>query len=568
MTSTPEYANLIELLRAGAADNPDTVAYRFLADGENETDALTWAQVDLRARTLGSYLEQITKPGDRAILLYPSGLEAVVAFLGCIYAGVCPTPAFPLQPGRPPTAFLALVKDAQTDIILTTTEGQAFAQSLITAHPGAPTLRWITTDTLDPALAEEWKMPDLTDDLPMMLIYTSGSTSTPRGVIRRQRDVTRVLAFATKTAPPGMEKMLVWAPLYHGSGLVGAGLTPFLFHSELILMQPLAVMEKPLRWLRAISNFRVTSSGGPNFLYQYCVDRITPAEREGLDLSSWQMASSAGEPVRASTVELFSNTYAPYGFNRESFGTGYGLTESGLQGTHSFGIKITPFDRNALRDGQVKILDESDPAAVALVSCGFPSPIMQLKIVDPDTCLESPSDRVGEVWLSGINIADGYWNNPQATEETFRAKIADTGEGPFLRTGDLGFLYEDELYIAGRIKETIIVHGRNYYAQDIESAVGGSHPAIQPAASAAFSAPIGSEERVVIFQELKPTAQNINPDEITQAMRRAAAETLGLSLYAVVLTKPGALPRTGMGKIQRYAVRKQYLDSQESEQLV
>jgi acyl-CoA synthetase (AMP-forming)/AMP-acid ligase II len=555
-------------MHGGAAENPDTVTYRFLADGENESATLTWAQVDLRARIVGGFLEQITKPGDRAIMLYSSGLEAIVAFLGCVYAGVAPVPALPLQPGRPPTAFLAMVKDAQADIILTTTEGKVFAEPLVAALPDAPALRWVSTDTLDAALAQEWKMPELTSDLPAFLIYTSGSTGSPRGVLRRQRDVARTVAMATKTAPPGLGKLLVWAPLYHGSGLMGAGLTPFMFRSELILMPPLAVMEKPLRWLKAISNFQVTSSGGPNFIFQYCVDRITPTEREGLDLSSWVSAGSGGEPVRMSTVEQFCKTYEPYGFKRESFGTGYGLTESGLQGTQSRGIKIYGFDRNALRENKVKLLDESDPAAVALVSCGHPIPTMKLKIVDPATCLECPPERVGEVWLSGMSVADGYWNNPEATEATFHAKIADTGEGPFLRTGDLGFLYEGELYIAGRIKETIIVHGRNYYAQDIESAVGGSHPAIQPAASAAFSVPVGAEERIVIFQELKPDAQNINPDEITQAMRRAAAETLGLSLYAVVLVKPGALPRTGMGKIQRYAVRKQYLDSQESEQLV
>ena len=267
-------------------------------------------------------------------------------------------------------------------------------------------------------------------------------------------------------------------------------------------------------------------------------------------------------------MQQFADAYEPYGFRRESFSTSYALSESGLQGTVSFGFKAQGFDRDALYEHQVVPRDEADPGAVVLVSNGFPLPTMEILIVDPDTCLVCPPDRVGEVWMAGLSVSAGYWNNPEETERAFHARISDTGAGSYLRTGDLGFFYEDELYIAGRIKETIIVHGHNYYAQDIETAVGSSHPAIQPAASAAISVPVGAEERVVIFQELKENVTNIDADAITQAVRRAAAEKLELSLYAVVLVKAGALPRTGMGKIQRNLVRSQYLESQSSEQLV
>ena len=281
-----------------------------------------------------------------------------------------------------------------------------------------------------------------------------------------------------------------------------------------------------------------------------------------------QGASSGGEPVRQSTVQQFADAYEPYGFRRGSFSTGYGLSESGLQGTVSFGFKAQGFDRDTLFDRQVMPCDETDPGAVVLVSNGFPLPTMEILIVDPDTCLKCPPDRVGEVWMAGLGVAAGYWNNPEETVRIFHARVADTGAGPYLRTGDLGFFYEDEIYIAGRIKETIIVHGHNYYAQDIETAVGSSHPDLQPAASAAFSAPIGAEERVVIFQELKENLTHVDAEAITQAIRHAAAEKLELSLYAVVLVKAGALPRTGTGKIRRNLVRSQYLESQSSDQLV
>lgn len=571
MLSSSEYANLIELLQARAAENRESVPFHFLADGESETASLSLGELDDRARTIGAQLQQMTQPGDRAVMLYASGLEPLVVFLGCLYAGVVPVPSFPVQPNRPPTAFAAMLKDAQTDLILTTSSALPGTQTLLTSIPNvldASKLRWLATDTLDPALGATWRMPDITPDLPILLFYTSGSTSQPRGVVRTHRDVLEGIAAALVYASDILKSMVAWAPLYHASGLLGAGLTPLLLRSQLILLPPLAVMEKPIRWLRAISNYQGTSSGGPNFIYQYSVDRTTPAEREGLDLSSWVSASCGGEPIRMSTLDHFARTYEPYGFRRESFTTGYGLTESGLQATFSLGIKASGFDRTALRHNQVVACDTADPSAVVLVSCGYPMPTMTVRIVDPVTCLECPPDRVGEIWLSGITVADGYWNNPEETERAFRARLADSGEGPYLRTGDLGFFYEDELYIAGRLKETIIVHGRNYYAQDIEGAVAASHPAIQPAASTAFSVPVGVEERIVIFQELKPDAQNVDAEEITQAMRRAAAETLELSLYGVVLVKAGALPRTGMGKIQRYLVRKQYLDSQSSDQLV
>lgn len=571
MLSSPEYSNLIELLQARAAENRDYVGYHFLADGENESASLSWGELDDRARAIGAQLQQMTEPGDRAMMLYPSGLEVLIAFMGCLYAGVVPVPAFPLQPNRPPTAFAAMLKDAQTDVIMTTSPSLAGTQLLLATIPDvldARPLRWLATDTLDPALAETWQMPRITPELPILLFYTSGSTSQPRGVVRTHREILEGISSSLSYVADILKSMVVWAPLYHASGLLGAGLTPLLLRSQLILLPPLAVMEKPIRWLISISNYHGTSSGGPNFIYQYCVDRTTPAEREGLDLSSWLNASCGGEPIRMSTLDQFARTYEPYGFRREGFTTGYGLTESGLQATFSLGITARGFDRTALRENQVIACETTDPGAVVLVSCGYPVPTMTVRIVDPVTCLECPPDRVGEIWLSGITLADGYWNNPEETERTFRARLADTGEGPYLRTGDLGFFYEGELYIAGRLKETIIVHGRNYYAQDIEGAVAASHPAIQPAASAAFSVPVGAEERIVIFQELRPDAQNVDPEAISQAMRRAAAETLELSLYGVVLVKPGSLPRTGMGKIQRYLVRRQYLEAQSSDQLV
>lgn len=570
MQPAPEkFISLVELLRTKAEEQPNTAPYIYLVDGEAQTAPLTFAEFDRQARMIAAHLQQTAKKGDRALLLVTHGFEPLIAFLGCMYAGIVPVPSFPMQPNRPPTAFAALLKDADTNIVVTNSALRANAEPLLSQIPGLGPLHWVEKDQLAPALAEEWRMPDLHIDDPLLILYTSGSTSQPKGVYITNRGFDQQAQRAMILLEMmGEAKVVTWAPFYHGAGLMSVGVVPLLAPWHLIAMPAAAVMEKPLRWLKAVSDYQATSSGGPNFLYQYCVDRVTPAEREGLDFANWFSANCAGEPIRMPTLEAFATAYAPYNFRRESFSTAYALSESGLTGTLSFGIKARALDRAALLENKVKPSTEDDPGATVLVSCGIPAMGVTLKIVDPQTCLECPPDTVGEIWMQSPVAASGYWNKPRETQETFHAQLADTGEGPYLRTGDLGFLYEDELYVAGRLKETIIVHGRNYYAQDIEAAVAHCHPAIQPAAAAAFSVPVGAEERIVLFQELRANQADADTDPVTQAIRHAVAEALQLSLYAVVLVKANVLPRTGTGKIQRYLVRQQFLQAQDVLQTV
>lgn len=565
-----KFERLVDLLQAQAQAEPDTTAYLYLGDGENVSATLTYGELDRQARRIGAHLQELARPGDRAVMLYPQGLEPVAAFLGCLYAGVAPVPSFPLTPGRPPTLLAGLLKDAETNLILTTRAMRAQVEPVLAALAGPGQLRWGETDDwAQDASAKDWRKPELLPGQPVLLLYTSGSTSAPKGVVITNRNALENMLTVQRALQinPG-DTMVVWAPLYHGTGLLSAGLTPLTFGTRLVLMPPLAVMEQPLRWLRAITTYRAAMASAPNFLYQYCVDRIPEADRAGLELSSWRNASSGGEPIRMSTLEQFGAAYEPYGFRRDSWGTGYGLSESSIVGTVSRKITFRAWSRSALQQHEVVACDPDDPDAWTLVSVGKPFPTLDIRIVDPFTCVECAADRVGEIWMAGPTVAAGYWRNPEETERAFHAHIAGTDEGPFLRTGDLGFFYEDELYIAGRLKETIIVHGRNYYAQDIEAAVAGSHPAVQPAAAAAFSVPVGAEEQIVLFQELKQGQEGADVETVSRAIRRAAADALGLSLYAVVLVKPGSLPRTGMGKIQRYAVRDEFLKSQHSKQLV
>jgi acyl-CoA synthetase (AMP-forming)/AMP-acid ligase II len=495
-------------------------------------------------------------------MLYPPGIDSVPAFFGATYAGLVPVPVIPPRPDQPPTALARILADAKADLILTTAATIERAQRQFHGSEFLTRFRWIATDTL----AAQQPPYDVTpfvaqpDDL-AVLLYTSGSTNFPKGVMLTHANLLNHLRAANEHFNPvPQDSMVAWMPLYHGSGLIGSVLHPMYSSVDVTILSALEVIQRPVHWLQTLSRLRATISSGPNFLYQACIDRITPAERADLDLSAWRFAFLGAEPIRAATLTRFYETFAPQGFRASAFHVAYGQSETTLLTTiRDSGMPdVLTLDRTALQRGQA-VPAAPGESGQTLVSCGKPVVDTLVRIVDPQTHSLLPSDTIGEIWVQGPTVARGYWNNPDATREQFHAEIAATGEGPFFRTGDLGFLHAGELYIAGRLKDLIIVRGKNYYAQDVEAAVVSAHPALQPGAAAAFGIERDGAEAIVLMHEVHPDIDNLNVEEIAQALRAAAATALDLPLYAVVVVAANSLPRTPTGKIQRFLCRREFL---------
>jgi acyl-CoA synthetase (AMP-forming)/AMP-acid ligase II len=543
-----------------ALHQPHECAYTFLVDGETEEVSLTYGELDRQARAIAARLQSVGADGARVLLLYPPGLEYIAAFFGCLYAGMVAVPSYPPRLSRPAPRLQAIVADAEATVALTTTRILSNVERRFAHTPELEALRWLATD--DPA--EDWRDPEVESDTLAFLQYTSGSTAAPKGVMVSHGNLLHNSALIHQCFEhTPHSRGMVWLPPYHDMGLIGGILQPLYGGFPVVLMSPVAFLQAPLRWLQAISRHRATASGGPNFAYDLCVQRITPEQRETLDLSTWEVAFNGAEPVRHETMERFTAAFEPCGFRREAFYPCYGLAEATL--IVSGGLKADPpvayaVRGSALGGNRVVAAIEEGEGGRMLVGCGQTLPGQKIVIADPETLTRRPPDRVGEIWVSGPSVAQGYWNKSEETGHTFRAHLADTGEGPFLRTGDLGFLKDGELFVTGRIKDLIIIRGRNHYPQDIELAVEQSHPALQPGSGAAFSVDLDGEERLVVVQELKRVHRNADADEVTQAIRQAVAEEHELQVYAVTLIRPMSLPKTSSGKIQRHVCRRQFLE--------
>jgi acyl-CoA synthetase (AMP-forming)/AMP-acid ligase II len=572
-----EPSTLVEILRWRAIHQPDRLAYTFLQDGETEEAHLTYADLDRRARAIGALLQDLGMYGERALLLYSPGLEFIAGFFGCLYAGVVAVPVYPPHPARLDRTLprlRATANDAQPAAILTSSALVSLAESLRAQAPDLQALRWLATDAIDTRLAEQWQQPAQDGTSLAFLQYTSGSTTAPRGVMLSHSGLLHNLTLIQQSFEISPDtRGLFWLPLYHDSGLIGGVLEPLYRGCISIIMSPMAFLQRPFRWLQAISRNRATCSGAPNFAYDLCVRKITPEQRTTLDLSSWDLAFTCAEPVRCETLERFATTFAPCGFRREAFYPCYGLAEATL--IASGGLKAAPpvvltLQSAALGRNCVIAASSGEDGTQTLVGCGQNLGDQEIIIVHPETLTRCSPDEVGEIWIAGPSVAKGYWNRPEETKRTFQAYLTETGEGPFLRTGDLGFLKDGELFITGRLKDLIIIGGSNHYPQDIEQTVEQSHPSLRPSCCAAFSVDRDGEERLVIVAEVerrRHPERDQPPDTVAprftagvvQAIRRAVAECHELRVYAVLLLKPGTIPKTTSGKLQRHACRTGFL---------
>jgi acyl-CoA synthetase (AMP-forming)/AMP-acid ligase II len=558
-------ASLVEVLQARADATPDEMVFCFLIDGEEDGPRLTYAELDRQARGIAAVLRDQAEPGDRALLLYEPGLAFVPAFFGCLYAGILPVPACPPRLVRLAQSWQTLAgiaSDCQPNAVLTTGDLAAgLAKGLGNLTAGASP-HCLATDLADSSHARRWRQPRIDPDAAAFLQYTSGSTAAPKGVTITHRNLMHSeRAIETVAEHCGLGSGVCWVPLYHDFGLV-AGVLQGMFHrSPVIIMSPLAMLQRPIRWLQAISRYRSDTSGGPTFGYDLCVQRITPDQKAALDLSTWSVAGVGGEPVSARTLECFAEAFAPCGFRPEAFCPCYGLAEATL-GVTSVAKKARPTVRrvhsDALEQGRVLDAPSDAPGVRSLVSCGRPLLDTQVVIVHPDTRRRCADETVGEIWVAGPAVAQGYWNRPEETERTFRARLSDTGEGPFLRTGDLGFLSGGELFVTGRLKDVIVIRGRNHYPEDIETTVQSVHPALRAGCGAAFETGNDGPPRLVIAQEVDRRTHGVDVKTLIGDIRQVVAERHELMVHDVQFLEPGGLPRTSSGKVQRHACRLGY----------
>ena len=514
-----------------------------------------------RVQAIAAQLQAVDGVGERVLLLLPPGLDYIAAFLGCLYAGAIAVPVYPPRRNRSLSRLQAIVSDASPRIVLTTTDLLPHLQSESGIGLGVETLTGLAVDTIHPDLARQWQPPVIGADSLAFLQYTSGSTANPKGVMVTHRNLLHNLALIRErfTVTP-QSRIVSWLPPYHDMGLIGGILQPLYAGAQVVLMTPVAFLQRPIRWLQAITQSQADISGGPDFAYALCAQRITAEERATLDLSHWQLAFNGAEPVRAETLTRFAEAFSPCGFQASSFYPCYGMAEATLLitgGTRAASPVYKRIQSDALTQHQVVTAPTQAEGAQTLVGCGQTPPSLTLAVVDPETQLRCPPDQVGEIWLAGASVAQGYWHQFAATTATFQAHLADSQDGPFLRTGDLGFLAGNELFITGRLKDLIIIRGRNHYPQDLEQTAEQAHPALRAGGGAAFGIEVGGDHRLVIVHEVERRMVRGLDDSVTgdiaQAIRKAIAEHHDLQVYAVYLLKPGGIPKTSSGKIQRRA---------------
>ncbi len=561
-----EFTNFVDLVNERGQHQPEKLAYIFLERGETEASTLTYKQLDEQAKAIAASLQSVNASGERALLLYQPGLDFIAAFFGCLYAGVIAVPAYPPRRNQKLSRLQAIIQDAQAKIVLTST---SLLQNLQTSfHEDGveiSQLHWLATDGLSGDLAQAWQPEQLNHHTLAFLQYTSGSTGNPKGVMVSHGNLLANSAVIHKLfGHTANSQGLIWLPPYHDMGLIGGILQPLYGGFPVTLMSPVDFLQKPIRWLQAISRYQATTSGGPNFAYDLCIRKVTPEQLENLDLSSWDLAFTGAEPIRAETLEEFTSKFAPCGFRKEAFYPCYGMAETTLilSGGEKKALPITcNIETTALEQNRiVKVEDTSWENYRTIIGCGKTHLHHQVVIVNPESLTVCEPGEVGEIWVAGASIAQGYWNQTEETEKTFRAYLADTGAGPFLRTGDLGFLADGELFITGRIKDVIIIRGQNHYPQDIELTVENSHPALKISSGAAFTIDFQGYERLVIVQEVERSyLRKLNVQEVVGSIRQAVVAQHGLDIFATVLVKTNSIPKTSSGKIRRRACRTAFL---------
>ncbi len=560
---TQEPATLQDLLSLRADKDADHVGFISLAESLEEEGRLTYGVLYARARAIAGLLEQCGSGSRPVALLYPPGLDYVVAFFGCICAGV---PAVPLYPPINTSTLhrvRCVLANSDAGVLLTNTTGAAAIAQGRLIEDSLSELQMLNTDTLRSKTGSEEPMRRVTPDGAAVIQYTSGSTRQPRGVVLSHANLMYNLSqirarFENDENGCGV----TWLPLYHDMGLIGGVLQPIFARFPAIMLSPSAFLHNPLRWLHAISASGAKISGAPNFAYSLCVERFKPENAKQLDLSAWEVAFCGAEPVRATTLKRFAAVFKPYGFRESAFCPCYGLAEATLMVTarsKSEPLRIIEVNDVELARNVAVVDDSENQKKRSVVSCGRSLTGQRLLIVDPEERLILPEGRVGEIWVSGPSVASGYWNRRAETDAVFNWELANTLERGFLRTGDLGFLADGDLFVTGRLKEIIIINGRNFYPHDIEEAITSVSPDFRAGEGVAFSVDSDCGERLVVVQEFSCDHNPLNSETLRMQARRVIAENFGIELYDFVIVRSRTLSKTTSGKPRRLDTRADYI---------
>ncbi|MDJ0650824.1 MAG: fatty acyl-AMP ligase [Xenococcaceae cyanobacterium MO_188.B19] len=555
---------LVDLLRERAKTQPEKLAYRWLENGKNSNKTLTYSDLEQQAIAIATKLRNLQPKGSRAILIYPynSGLEFIAGFFGCLYAEMVAVPAHPPQNSSALRDLQQRLVNSEAKIILTTKSLLSKVQKRLSKSIVESSI-WLATDNLElNSQKQSWDVEVKPETL-AFLQYTSGSTGIPKGVMITHECLMfnqQILkqAFAGDANSVGVG----WLPLYHDMGLIGNILHALYLGIPCVLMSPVDFIQKPIKWLEAISRYGGTISGAPNFAYDLLCKKVTPEQKANLNLSSWELAFSGAEPIRKDTFNQFADYFSDCGFSKDAFYPCYGMAEATLFITG--GIKTQPpiikyLDKSALGKKQAKFVDTASEKTISVVSCGKSWLDQTIVIVDPDSLTTCEPYSIGEIWVSSKGVGKGYWNQSELTAKTFEAVLPNSSQ-KFLRTGDLGFIDEGELYITGRLKDVLMLWGLTHYPHHIEETVEKSYEGIAPNSSAAFSITVNGEEKLAIATEVKRSyRKHINIDDVVETMRWKVFDEHFADIHAIAFLSPGSLPKTSSGKVRRNFCKQQFL---------
>lgn len=565
MMGKTRFNNFVEILKYRAKEQSNKIAFTFLVDGEDEEVSITYSEMNMRAESIAAELKKTCFVGDRALLMFPSGLDFISAFFGCLYAGVIAVPAYPPKKNRKMGRLHHILNDCNAKTILSAGKTFDNAYNSFNKNDMLKGFNWIKVDDIENVESTEFTNIKTDPDQLTFIQYTSGSTGSPKGVMVSHENliensllIYNSLGYSSKTI------MVSWLPLFHDMGLVGGMFQSMFGGFHIILMAPESFLLKPIRWLKVISKYKATATGAPNFAYELC-NNIKEELLTGIDIGSLKVAYCGAEPINAETVTAFSNKMKSIGFNSKAFYPCYGMAEATvfIAGSDFYNKPtIIEIDKEKIKENKFELItDKTDPKK-QIVSCGYTGDNHKVIIVDPNTKTICKNGEVGEIWFSGKSVAQGYWKKEDLNKEIFHSYTSDTNSGPFLRTGDLGVLQDQELYITGRLKDVIIIRGRNHYPQDIEYTVSKAHETLVKGGTAAFSIESDGEEKLIVIQEIKRVCiHNLNAEEVFEIIKRAVVEEHELQIHDIILIRPMRLLKTSSGKVQRKGNKKAYLEN-------
>jgi acyl-CoA synthetase (AMP-forming)/AMP-acid ligase II/acyl carrier protein len=559
---------IVNSLFTHAQSLPNKMAFRYLQDLESLPQELSYLELWQSAAAVADFLKKIARPGSRIMLFFPPGLAYVKAFYGCLLADMVAVPLYPPRRNAKSDRVIGVAQSCQSSIALTTESELANIQSSWEEQNslGLP-LHFYATDIIPALNSVTVDCPEIDPATPAFLQYTSGSTGTPKGVLITHGNIIANVKHLSLMAKGTKEDIFVnWLPLFHDFGLITAVLWPVYLSAPSTLMAPATFVRNPSVWLKAINRYRGTMCGAPNFAYDLCTTKITDVDLSLLDLSCWRVAYNAAEPVRAKTLNDFFARFAQCKFKAEAFYPGYGMAEATVfiaGGDPSIKPLQLSVNRKAIAENKFELMDASDPMSTTMVACGTALPPHNIRIVDPETGCELSEGSVGEIWFSGPSVSPGYLGLEELSAANFNQKIIDNGtaSGGYFKTGDLGVIWRGDLFVTGRIKDLIILHGRNYYPQDIEASAVAAHPALRWGYCTAFSVSSDQLEQLIIVAEVeREHVRTIDVDQVVDAIRYKVAQDHELSVSDVVLLKPYKLPVTSSGKVQRKLTRQLFLN--------